>query len=182
MRPTVNALSQASPFPPSAVDQAPAVGCGVEREALKVGRDPQAPHLSLTPRVTSIAALSTYPNDTGDTRAEPVETTVWKITATLTDYNLENDSDDHLVLRDAQGRSLIAELADPSCSQGSAWLAQIRRARSTFEARLSAGSSFRATDLRVTVTGVGFFDFNHGQRGVAPNAVELHPVLGIRFG
>ena len=23
--------------------------------------------------------------------------------------------------------------------------------------------------------GVGFFDFPHGQRGVAPNAIELHP-------
>ena len=30
-----------------------------------------------------------------------------------------------------------------------------------------------------TITGVGFFDFQHGRRGVAPNAIELHPVLGF---
>jgi hypothetical protein len=30
-----------------------------------------------------------------------------------------------------------------------------------------------------TITGVGFFDFQHGQSGVAPNAIELHPVLGF---
>jgi hypothetical protein len=30
---------------------------------------------------------------------------------------------------------------------------------------------------RARVTGVGFFDFEHGQSGVAPNAVELHPIL-----
>jgi hypothetical protein len=24
---------------------------------------------------------------------------------------------------------------------------------------------------------VAFFDFNHGQTGVAPNAIELHPIL-----
>ena len=24
---------------------------------------------------------------------------------------------------------------------------------------------------------LGFFDFEHGQTGVAPNAIELHPVL-----
>jgi hypothetical protein len=30
------------------------------------------------------------------------------------------------------------------------------------------------------VTGVAFFDFNHGQTGVAPNAIELHPILGFR--
>lgn len=32
---------------------------------------------------------------------------------------------------------------------------------------------------RARVVGVAFFDFNHGQTGVAPNAVELHPILGF---
>jgi hypothetical protein len=27
------------------------------------------------------------------------------------------------------------------------------------------------------VVGVAFFDFQHGQTGVAPNAIELHPIL-----
>jgi hypothetical protein len=29
-------------------------------------------------------------------------------------------------------------------------------------------------------TGVAFFDFMHGQTGVAPNAIELHPILTFR--
>jgi hypothetical protein len=33
---------------------------------------------------------------------------------------------------------------------------------------------------RGTLTGVRFFDFNHGQAGVADNAVELHPVFGFK--
>jgi len=33
----------------------------------------------------------------------------------------------------------------------------------------------------VTVRGPGFFDFAHGQDGVAPNAIELHPVISIEF-
>jgi hypothetical protein len=33
---------------------------------------------------------------------------------------------------------------------------------------------------RAKVTGVAFFDFYHGQTGVAPNAIELHPVLAFR--
>jgi len=33
---------------------------------------------------------------------------------------------------------------------------------------------------RARVTGVAFFDFEHGQTGVAPNAIELHPILGFR--
>jgi hypothetical protein len=32
---------------------------------------------------------------------------------------------------------------------------------------------------RARVTGVAFFDYQHGQTGVAPNAIELHPVLGF---
>ena len=31
----------------------------------------------------------------------------------------------------------------------------------------------------MVITGVGFFDFLHGQTGVAPNAIELHPVLAV---
>ncbi len=33
----------------------------------------------------------------------------------------------------------------------------------------------------MTVTGVGFFDLLHGQTGVAPNGVELHPLLNVQF-
>ena len=33
----------------------------------------------------------------------------------------------------------------------------------------------------VRITGVGFFDYLHGQRGVAPNGIELHPVLDVEF-
>src|SRR6202035_518291 len=33
----------------------------------------------------------------------------------------------------------------------------------------------------VTVRGLGFFDFAHGQDEVAPNAIELHPVISIVF-
>jgi hypothetical protein len=32
----------------------------------------------------------------------------------------------------------------------------------------------------VEIIGVGFYDFDHGHNGVAPNAIELDPVLAIR--
>lgn len=51
-----------------------------------------------------------------------------------------------------------------------------------FDRRYHVTSSWRRLTIAVTVTGVGFFDFKHGQSGVAPNAIELHPVLGISFG
>jgi len=33
----------------------------------------------------------------------------------------------------------------------------------------------------VRITGVGFFDYVRNQRGVAPNGVELLPVLDVEF-
>ena len=38
-------------------------------------------------------------------------------------------------------------------------------------------SSFTHLTGKATIRGVGFFDFLHGQTGVAPNGIELHPVL-----
>jgi len=35
--------------------------------------------------------------------------------------------------------------------------------------------------MPLTVTGVAFFDVLHGQEGVAPNGIELHPILMIDF-
>lgn len=35
--------------------------------------------------------------------------------------------------------------------------------------------------MNATVTGVAFFDFLHGQTGVADNGIELHPVTSIQF-
>ncbi|MDQ2911034.1 MAG: hypothetical protein M3R26_01570 [Actinomycetota bacterium] len=32
---------------------------------------------------------------------------------------------------------------------------------------------------RARVAGVAFFDYFHFQTGVAPNAIELHPILGF---
>ena len=51
--------------------------------------------------------------------------------------------------------------------------------RSALIAACGQPSSSHFTDLKgtATVTGVGFFDIPHGQTGIAPNAIELHPVL-----
>ncbi len=66
---------------------------------------------------------------------------------------------------------MIVEIPLPSCvSSGPDPLrAGIATARQKFQARYQP------------VTGVGFFDFLHGQYGVAPNAIERHPVLNITF-
>jgi hypothetical protein len=47
-------------------------------------------------------------------------------------------------------------------------------------ARILCGTERWTVKTRAAVTGVAFFDYDHGQTGVAPNAIELHPVLAFR--
>jgi hypothetical protein len=42
-----------------------------------------------------------------------------------------------------------------------------------------ASSSFHDLVGTATITGVAFFDKKHGQNGIAPNGIELHPVLAF---
>jgi hypothetical protein len=95
----------------------------------------------------------------------------------------EADGDCHMVLADEHGDTMIAEIPAPDCIRhDSPWRELIARARRAVEDHLHIARKRRAADEPVTLFGVGFFDVIHGQRGVAPNGIELHPVLGICFG
>ena len=161
--------------------------CGVERWSVKTGTDADAGAINLqstTP--TTVAALDAIPAPSSlpaNNRVTPTETTVYRLQATLTEYKLEADSDYHLVLNDSSGHTMIAEIPDPACvGAGSPLLSSVTSARGEFDAKYSPTGSFKTANTAVTVTGVGFFDFAHGQTGVAPNAIELHSVLDIQFG
>jgi len=74
---------------------------------------------------------------------------------------------------------MIVELPDPGCTPRASTSARkrMRIARSAVLAACGTPTStFRRLDGTATVTGVGFWDFPHHQTGVAPNAIELHPV------
>src|SRR5581483_701174 len=94
----------------------------------------------------------------------------------------EDDQDYHIVIADSSGNTMIAEIPAPTCvGSGSPFLSGITNARSQFDAKFSVTTSFQTTSTPVQITGVGMFDFLHGQTGVAPNGIELHPVLNVNF-
>lgn len=169
-------------------DQEPLNGsCGVERWSVKTGTDADANLINLQSTTqTTIATLAALPAPSNiplSNRVQPTETTLFQLHATLVEYKLEADSDYHLVLNDGTGNTLISEIPDPICvGSTSLLLPGIQKARSEFDAKYTPTSSFQTADVPVTVTGVGFFDFLHGQTGVAPNGIELHAVLDVQFG
>jgi len=126
--------------------------CGVERWSVKTGMDHDASKVNT------------------------------KAIAKLLRVKQEADSDYHLVLSDTGGRTMIAEIPSPSCIGSSPFLPSIRYVRSKFSAAYHPSESWRRLNVTVHVTGVGFFDFIHGQSGVAPNGIELHPAVSSAVG
>jgi hypothetical protein len=160
--------------------------CGVERWSVKTGTDADVGLVNLNSSTnTTIAALRApaAPNPIpANNRVSPWETTEWVLNATLTLYKLESDSDYHLVLQDAGGLTMIVEIPSPTCvGAGSPFLPGITNARNEFNAKFTATTSFQTANIPVQIKGVGMFDFLHGQTGVAPNGIELHPVLDVIF-
>jgi hypothetical protein len=144
-----------------------ASACGVERWAVKTLQD--RPRL-LRVRKTTIHFLITRPapQTLPDARL-PFERHVYTVVAPVVLVRPEEDSDLHVVLQSG-GNHMIAEAPSPSCDRHATPLRrrQMRVARNHI--RLCG---------RARVTGVAFFDFPHGQTGVAPNAIELHPILAF---
>lgn len=161
--------------------------CGVERWSVKTGTDADVGLVNLqstTPTtIANLTSLTAPSNLPANNRIQPTETTVYQIQGTLTQYKLESDSDYHLILSDTSGRTMIVEIPDPACvGSSSPFLSGIQASRTAFDARYNVTTSFQTANVPVTVTGVGFFDFLHGQTGVAPNGIELHAILNIQFG
>jgi len=160
--------------------------CGVERWSVKTGTDPQAPSVNLSSYISSTIYnfhQSTRPSSLpSNGRVSPRETTQYRLSGTLTKYVRESDSDYHLVIKDSAGRTMIIELPASNCvGAGSPFGTGISRARQQFDSRFTATTSFKTTSTSVTIKGVGFWDYLHGQTGVAPNGIEVHPVLDITF-
>ncbi len=157
--------------------------CGTERWDIKTGTDPYTSSVSLVPEPNTIEALVALAAAGGGTmRESPTETTLWELKdVTLTELKSESDSDYHMVISDGT-HTMIAEIPYPTCATGSPWLCFIQSARSEIDAKYSVSSSPQYPAAVMTVRGVGFFDYLHGQNGVAPNAIELHPVLQVCFG
>jgi hypothetical protein len=143
--------------------------CGVERWTVKTLGD--RPSL-LRARKTSIKYLTTRaaPEGLPQTRL-PLERRIYRLSAAVTLVRPEDDGDLHIVLQDAAGRTMIAESPLGSCGRSATAHRQRQIAAARARVRLCP---------RATVTGVAFFDFRHGQTGVAPNGIELHPILDFR--
>lgn len=166
--------------------------------------------------IVDLNQLSPQPLDADGRMQE--EKVIYRLTAILRLFKHDADGDYHVVIADdattpyattskiagqtvqtpASGHSMVVEVPDPNCVSGahhqfgaSYFLPQLQESRSDFEAAtksLPKNRDLGALNIPITVTGVLFFDFAHGQTGhglphpsqdgdTRDKVVELHPVL-----
>lgn len=178
-------VSEAQPATrtPTQIASGAASTCGVERWAVKTLSDPAARLVNFHPRGTTVSALRRLPPTGFSVRGPGVERTTYRLRARLVEMKLEDDEDYHLVIADLRrpSQTMIVEFPAADCVRHSIHRQQMIKARGALARACGLPSSSSFTSLRgtATITGVGFFDIPHGQSGVAPNAIELHPVLAF---
>jgi hypothetical protein len=157
--------------------------CGTERWSVKTLSDADRDKVQLAPKEVTVEWLISQKPQARlptDRRVTPIETQTYKIRAFLVAYKLEADQDFHVVIADVEdpSKTMIAEVPSPECAGAcaSGHAEEFRIARAVI-----AGLPEPVPPVIVVVTGVGFFDFLHGQTGAAPNGIELHPVLKIEL-
>jgi hypothetical protein len=198
-----------------------AANCGgSERWPVKVASDPEAVDID-TANVIDINIADfnkLLPSEAIANSDEfdrmQIEKRVYRIHGFVALYKLEPDGDYHLAIADATarvtrggrktrptGHSFVAEIPRPKCFAGkygeypatSRFPSEIAATRQAFEQGVAGVNARRISpgSIPATMTGVVFFDFDHGQVGRGKShkdangkrlVIELHPILSIAFG
>jgi len=144
---------------------------------VKVLIDDDSGRVDFGPRPTTISALSAIPEPRAERpqrRRLPLERRTFRVRAIVLGPGAnEDDGDIHLIIADPADRSvtMIAEVPDSACALGGSHGAAYAAARRVLD-RIAPGTE-------VELEGVAFWDRKHGQSGMAPNGIELHPVLKV---
>jgi hypothetical protein len=160
--------------------------CGDWRWLVKTGADADRRTVDRRAMTVTVRYLrtrhkpSSYPQDR---RIRPIELHTFQIDRVhLVAFREEDDSDYHLIIKDSAGRSMIAEIPAPGCVKAkSLWRKEIASVRSYFNHHYAVTRYWKDTRATIDIRGLGFFDELHGQAGVAPNGVELHPVIWMKI-
>jgi len=135
-----------------------------------------------SPIWTTVAHVTSLPAPNPHLSRTPLERNTYQVRATLVVYKKESDEDYHLALADAKGNTMIAQIPSPHCAPSQKLAAIWRGLRAQLDNAFGGGGdTWTNVNAPVVLTGVLFFDRPHGQRNVAPNAVELHPLLGLKI-
>jgi hypothetical protein len=160
-----------------------ALACGGARWPVGMAADQSAVRIADFARTAGIAdlaeiAVPSMPDSRPNSRFAPAETTVYKISGTLTVIEKRPNGDYRLVIAasDNPQITMIAVSPDPACASGSRFADNIAAMRHVLDRKFG---QFRRLTPNLPLT--AFFDTLRGQEGAAPNGIELHPLIGVFF-
>jgi hypothetical protein len=156
--------------------------CGVERWSIKILTDPDTIHINFNnPVTTTIPLQRSFPTVSSlPSYRMSSETTYYYLDCYIILHKLESDQDYHVVVVSPNRQdTMVTEIADPNCPGiiNTSRYQQMTSLRTWFYNTFHPTTSFQYANLHVSLYGVGFYDFPHGQRGMLPNNREIHPVL-----
>jgi hypothetical protein len=118
-------------------------------------------------------------------RTEGAERTVYVVEATIVGCQWMHSQMIHLNLEGDSGQTIIANCPHPDppfVKPSSRWVEQISQARLAIQERLKPVPDKRmCINERARITGIGFFNQVRRQWGMAPNGLELSPVLSVEW-
>jgi hypothetical protein len=165
--------------------------CGTERWDVKTLTDKDTVNINFGKKVKTTVAkqarLKKPVHPIGEDLSRLAsETTYYSLDCWLIEYKKEDDKDIHIVLKDLSCDStIVAEIPSHLCEEivHTSHYLKIKKLNEWFEAKIGKPTSkfkIPPTPLKVHIEGIGYFDKIHGQRGMAANGREIHPVLVMK--
>lgn len=115
------------------------------------------------------------------------EVTNYSIDCYIIGFKKEDDKDIHIIIEDINtDETMVIEIVSPDCKdvQNTSRKEQMKNLLIWFNNNIGTPRTtftFLNKHKLVTITGIGFWDNLHGQKGMAENGREIHPVLSIKL-
>lgn len=151
------------------------------RRGIKLVIDEDAMAVDTIPIITTIDSLVNLDliEAKSDTKRQEVEKHVFTVTGTVDKVKKYRDGDYHIKLVDENENFMNCEAPNPGCAfiGSSRFIEEYKVVRTFIETHED-----ELEGKTLTITGVGFIDLDHKYpRNAAPNEIELHPILELKF-
>jgi len=164
--------------------------CGVKRWDVKTLSDVDTSRIDFTHVVNStVNEQINLPKPIGSNKARvKLEDTVYSIECYIIAFKKETDDKDiHVVIQDPITKeTMVAEVISWECMsvKKTSRVQQFKELDNWFDENIGKPKTkftYLIEPKLVRLTGVGFFDTFHGQKGMSPNGREIHPVLSMEL-
>ena len=159
--------------------------CGSQRWDVKTLKDSEAVEINFTPVTSTVHKQLAFPKPDyhNDNPRDATEKKVYKIKCILIQYNQQNDSDWHLIVKDlTTDEKMVVEIPDLDCiDQSNPNFNKIDVSRRRLVAHVGPVKKTPRVPppgTRLQIIGVGFFDKKNHPTGFKGR--EIHPVLELK--